>query len=292
MKMIQSYWSKPLDAISSEGHLGGWSYSIFHYMSVAYSCLKYREFYEVELITDKKGKKILIDDLGLPYTSCQTKLDDINDYPPLLWAMGKIYTYSLQNEPFLHVDNDTFIWSEFPLQIMNADIVSQHLETNYGHNNRYYNDIEDQLEYIPEVIREYRKTDQAVTENNAGIIGGKDIRFFKEFAQESISFVDRNFISFKKLKSLGMFNTIFEQYLFYCMAKVQNKKVTYLLENIDDSFKGLTNFYEVPYKRKFIHTLGPYKTSYTAGEHMVQRFWYEYPEYYKRIIKLFKYDNL
>ena len=50
-------------------------------------------------------------------TEFQQTLDELNDYPIELWAIGKLYAYGLQNEPFLHVDNDTFIWSRFSNKI-------------------------------------------------------------------------------------------------------------------------------------------------------------------------------
>ena len=101
MKIIQSYWSKPYRRVNN-GFYGGWYSKIFHYMSCAISCLKLSEFYPVELVTDKKGKRLLIDKLGLPYTSASDDLEYI-DYPEDLWAAGKIVAYSKQNEPFIIV---------------------------------------------------------------------------------------------------------------------------------------------------------------------------------------------
>lgn len=115
MKIVQSFWSKPMlmndnsDAIFRSN--GGWTDRIYFYMSWALSCLKFKEIYnEIELVTDINGKHLLYDILELPYTNVVTKLDDLNDYNHNLWALGKLYAYKLQQEPFIHVDSDVFAW--------------------------------------------------------------------------------------------------------------------------------------------------------------------------------------
>ncbi len=80
-------------------------------MSWTLSCLNLRKFYEnVELVTDEVGYRYLIEKLKLPYSSVRVELDCINTYPSSLWAIGKLYTYGIQNEPFIHVDGDVYIW--------------------------------------------------------------------------------------------------------------------------------------------------------------------------------------
>jgi len=75
---------------------GGWSDKKYNYMSWAFSCLQFKKYYsEVELITDKLGKELLIDKLELPYTSVKVELDQLNSYHSDLWALGKIVKYNL-----------------------------------------------------------------------------------------------------------------------------------------------------------------------------------------------------
>ena len=52
---------------------------------------------------------ILINKLELPYTDVKVVLDDLNDYDRDLYALGKVYAYGIQEEPFIHVDADIYM---------------------------------------------------------------------------------------------------------------------------------------------------------------------------------------
>lgn len=288
MKILHSYWSKPY--FREEADKGGWSHKLFHYMSCALSCLKFNEFFDIELITDKAGKELFIDKLNLPYASVQVVLDDLNEiYPPYLWAIGKLYSYSIQNEPFIHVDNDMFIWEKFRKDILTANLVAHNLEASYSHNKTFFSDIISKFSYIPCVLQDSFVRNNNVVEINAGILGGHDISFIKNYTDEAFDFINRNMDTIIKLNRPGMFNVIYEQFLFYALATQQNKHISYLIEdNVDEHFLGLTDFWQVPHATKYIHTLGAYKTWYIIGEQVAQRLWFEYPEYFNRIINLDK----
>jgi hypothetical protein len=125
MRIIQSYWSKPFEEDQKKGRpFGGWLHKRYHYMSWALSCLKLSQFHDhVELVTDTPGKKELIDQLGLPYTTVRSDLDSIHCYPTYVWVMGKFIAYEIQNKPFLHVDGDVFIWEK--LKFGGEDLIVQ-----------------------------------------------------------------------------------------------------------------------------------------------------------------------
>src|SRR5689334_19052327 len=113
MKIVQSFWSKPLYENKGIKPNGGWLDKRYYYMSRALSCLQLRKFYdEVELVTDRRGRKILLDVLGLPYTSVKEELDVLDRYPSHLLCAGKIFTCGLQQEHFIHVDEDVYIYKK------------------------------------------------------------------------------------------------------------------------------------------------------------------------------------
>lgn len=286
MKIVQSYWSKPYDKSVAGNQMGGWCNKTFHYMSCALSCLKLSEFYPVELITDQKGRDILIDKIGLPFHWVKDDLHDL-DYPTDLWAIAKISAYGLQTEPFLHVDNDVYIWSAFPEYVTESNLVVQSIEESYEHNRQYTEDIIKKFNYVPASILEQQKTNFEIDSINAGIIGGNNLSFIKDYSQEAIKFIEKNLPVLDKMSNIKGFNLIFEQCLFYSMAKQRNEAVSCLLnQKMNLEYRELVRFWNVPNVDTYIHAIASYKEHYIIGEQIAQRLWYEYPEYFYRIQRL------
>jgi hypothetical protein len=290
MKIIQSYWSKPMrindntEAVYRSN--GGWCKKIYFYASWALSCLRLAKMYDdVELYTDSYGKHILYEMLELPYTNVSTDLECLDSLNHNLWAFGKIYTYSLQSQPFLHVDSDVYMWKKFDDRIMSADVVGQSLEENYVANIDYFNRIEKVLTYIPDAIRNARKTSpNDVIQLNAGILGGNDMAFFREYTREAFMMVDKNYDSLLKLNNIskGEFNMVFEQFLAYCLC-CENKV------NLQVILKGeyrLSDFCNIPNYETYIHAIGTLKKFTNIGDYVLERLIFEFPEYYDRILNL------
>ena len=95
---------------------------------------------------------------------------------------------------------------------------------------------------------------------NAGILGGNDILFFSKFTAEALKFVKANHHRLNGV-NVGLFNTIYEQHLFYSMAKEADKEVCCYLsvtnkDIINSSLKGLLAFKQAPIRIKYIHLFG------------------------------------
>ncbi len=130
MRIIQTFWS-PIGAQITKNN-GGWLCPVINIMSLALSCVLLRRFYdEVELYTTKEYQE-LFERLKLPYTKIHATHNNefMNNLPPKMWAYSKIYTYSLQTSPFLHVDGDIFIWEPFDKKLLQKDIIVQSVEEN------------------------------------------------------------------------------------------------------------------------------------------------------------------
>ena len=133
MRIVQTFWTAGQDPLK---HSFGWSHPQYNLMSWALSCLSLREHYDdVELYTDSAGYHILIEVLGLPYTKTHVVFDDFKCLPHH-WALAKIKTYSMQTEPFIHVDGDIYISKRIPGNIENAMVLVQNQEigTEFYHN--------------------------------------------------------------------------------------------------------------------------------------------------------------
>ncbi len=288
IRIVQSLWSKP--ALKKQGFsltdraAGGWPALKYYYMSWALSCLRARALYDkVELVTDDAGKHLLIDTLKLPYTCVNTTLNELDHYDADLWALGKIYAYAAQNEAFVHIDGDVFLWEQLPENLSEAALLAQHEEYDYSF---YYDNLNAAQEagfVMPTPILEAQRYSNVIVAANAGIIGGNNVDFYKRFKKEVIHFLDTNQHHFPSAVTGGL-NNLFEQYLFHCMAKADGINITYLLKNISYSYEGLCDFHAVPHQQKFIHVLGVNKRKMRYAEDVALHLKMEWPEVYQSIL--------
>lgn len=289
-KIIQSFWSKPFNKSynlnNTDRSKGGWLCRSLSYMSIALSCLQLKKFYKnVVLFTDKNGKYVLIDVLKLPYDEVIVKLDDINEYDEDLWAIGKLYTYSLQDEPFLHVDNDVFIWEPFEQKLFDYPLIVQNLEKQSPFYENLSKEIKGNFPFIIEDMNEYLENTgvvQGYSGINAGIIGGNDVCFFKEYTKKAFEFINLNYKKLNKI-NVGWFNIIYEQSLFYCIAKNKELKINCLFEDTTNYFEAAAMLYLIPHY-KYFHLLGEYKKNIFVNEIIYMLLLMEYPEYFYLII--------
>lgn len=292
MKIVHSFWSAPYQSKDFNYiYSGGWSHKIFNYMSWALSCLSFNKYYkDVELITDTEGKSLLIDNLNLPYSKVSLVLDDLNnqsyDYHKV-WSLGKIFAYKEQNEPFIHADGDVFIWARLPDYINRANLLAQEYEddsVNFHTSN--FEMILKHLEFAPKYLIDHFFKTRNTSQYNAGIFGGHDVDFIKEFASAAINLVDRNKVSISNsINSKWSFPCFFEQYLFTRLVEAANKPVETLIPRstgIKNSDILLSFHHRRIYNYSHIH--GYNKLAYNLGEYVAYQLWLKYPDYYKKII--------
>ncbi|WP_286761488.1 DUF6734 family protein [Salegentibacter sp. UBA1130] len=296
MKIVQSYWSKPTlkkDSFkTSDRNKGGWVDKRFNYMSWALSCLQFKKFYsKVELVTDQAGYDLLINKLDLPYTHVDVCLDRLNIYHSDLWALGKIYAYSIQKEPFIHADGDIYIYHKFKPESENADLFVQNIEDGFSYYDNIFKQIRETFQYIPPELLESIEKNKKIISVNAGLLGGNDIAFFNCYTKEVFNFVDQNLAKIDKIDK-GMFNTIFEQFLFMALAEKRDKKVSYQLKEVNHAFDGLADFTGLPNRTKYIHTVGIYKKINYIGNLLEHRLMMDYPDYYFKILNLLKTNQI
>lgn len=293
MKIVQSFWSKPMlvndnsDAIFRSN--GGWVNRIFFYMSWALSCLKFKDIYKnVELVTDRYGKHLLCDILELPFSNVIIELDNLNEYDHNLWALGKLYAYKIQKEPFIHVDSDVFVWRKFSDKILESELIGQNYEKNYKCNVDYFNQIRNLLDYIPAEMEDEIYLTNDIIQVNAGILGGNNLSFFNDYVKNAFDMVDKNTDLFRRNPfNKGAFNMVYEQFLFYCMAKSRQCNINVLFEGNYLNHVGLADFEHIPSNKYYAHTLGTYKKFSYIGGYIAERLLFEYPEYYNKIVSFY-----
>jgi hypothetical protein len=300
MKIIQSFWSKPILAYrpdEKEGRTnGGWPNRSYYLMSWALSCLQALRFYDkVELITDQAGKELLIDRLHLPYTKVSLELDSIDQYSPDLWCLGKVLAYWSQHDPFLHIDSDVFLWKKFPASIENAEIAVQHKEMALPFYQALFKTLSPVLNFMPAPILASYNANYTLDAYNMGIAGGKRFDIFEQFKNAVFEFVNRNLTKLDRIP-LGLFNPFLEQVLFLGVTSQANTKVECLIEMNDEDdvireTQAYNSFVDAEREQKYIHLYGYCKQNEKYCLELEKKLKNAYFPYYKQITELEPHSN-
>lgn len=287
MKMIQTFWSGYKDPLI-DGF--GWLSPQYNLMSWTLSCLCLKENYDdVVLYTDSIGYSLFYEYLQLPYKDIIIQYDNLNCHRNL-WAYPKLLTYSIQDKPFLHIDGDVYLPNKLPQRIEDGSLVGQNKEIGTSYYKHMMNEIMKSSISIPELLLEELKKD-SISSYNAGIIGGYDIKFIKEYCKDAFEFIKINNLNNIDSSSVNInLNILFEQILFYCLVSKDKRKVSTLIkEKVKDngySYDRFCNFYSFN-KSDLIHVIGGHKRNERICELLSRTLLHKYPEYYKRIIELF-----
>lgn len=288
MKCIQTFWTAKQDPLI---YSFGWTHPEYNLMSWALSCLSLREHYDdVELYTDSAGYHVLIEVLKLPYTKTHVIFDDF-DCQPQHWALSKIKTYSLQTEPFLHIDGDIYLPHPLPEDLMHASLIAQNKEIG----TRYYRNMMNHVLRMEKLqLPEYIKRgveENSISSYNMGFFGGCDLSFIREYCDEVFRFIRLNRINDVTCPNSRVdCNVFFEQVLFAIFADNANKDVTdilgYAMQDegyMVHDFCCLDKYDEKP----FFHLLGGHKKNKRVITMLERALLRAQPALYEKIIRLF-----
>lgn len=283
MKIIQTFWSGNKDPLKNNY---GWSSIESHYLGWILSVNQLLSFYdEVELYTDMAGYEVLIKQLKLPYTKVHIVLDELNDFPDNFWAIAKVKVYSMQKEPFLHVDGDVFIWERFDEKLLRSNLIAQNLERTTEYYSSCWNLISPKLIFKPQELIEYELGSNYAC--NMGVFGGNKIEFLREYSERALNFVSENKLIWNEIKELN-FNVFFEQVLFGQMVLNTNEDVSFLIkeEIYDNGYREFGDFDKVPNTISYLHLLGDFKRDPNTCKMMECYVLNYYPSYFKELVKI------
>lgn len=250
------------------------------------------KFYDdVELYTDKAGYRLLIEELRLPYKNVHMLSDELTAYRSELWALSKISVYAAQKQPFIHVDGDVFIWKKFSPALENAPLMAQSFEKGTEYYHEIAKELAAGLTFIPEEL-DLNVTAMEICSCNAGIIGGSDLSFFKKYTALAFEMVEKNDCDKLTFRKLNNFNLVFEQMLFWQLARREGVEVACMFDRVYEDynyhFADIGDFSVLPYTKGYIHLLGSHKQNAMACD-MVHRYVFaHYPQYYFAVKKAFK----
>jgi len=271
----------------------GWVSPEYHLTSWALSCLQLHKLYgNVELFANSSAADLLVGTLDLPYSKVHTSHDSLELAHNELWALPKLYTYSLQNEPFLHIDGDVFLFRKFNKSLLTGDLIGQNIEVATEYYNSTQRELMQHFTYFPDCVKRDFDSGTPINAVNAGILGGKNIPFFEEYTNLAFEYIYRNIQNFKNIL-VDRFNVFFEQHLFHALLKEKQLNINLLIEDTyKDNAYDIGNFIETPFECTYVHLLGDFKRDDYTCRQMVAKLRELYPEYYYRIIALFRKKNI
>lgn len=288
MKAVQTLWCGDRELEHSPFW---WNDAECHLMSWALSAMTLRQYFDrLELYTDSQGAHVLIDLLGLPYTEVKVVYDHFHCLS-CHWALSKVTTYSMQSEPFIHIDGDIYL----PQLIDTVTLKSPLIVQNEEQCTDYYGSMVDRLlgvsgiKIVPEFRDAMEKKDYA--SYNLGFCGGTDIDFFGRFAESVFRFFrDNDFNSDRFRNDDISANVIFEQIFLAIMARREGIKPAVMLpEKIRDNgylsevFSDMIHFD----RRPFIHILGGMKRRKDICRNVELTLLRLYPDVWRRVAALF-----
>lgn len=71
---------------------------------------------------------MLVDGVGLDFDEVHTSLSVLDRHNQEWWALGKLCACRAQTEPFVHIDNDVFLWQPRPHDVAAASVFAQNQE--------------------------------------------------------------------------------------------------------------------------------------------------------------------
>lgn len=191
MRSVWSFWSPPFAAWNR----CTWRTPLHHLLAWWLSLRTASAHYpETVLVTDTIGKRLLIDQLGLPFTTVSTELDSIAHAHPDWWCLGKLLAYSLQDKPFIHIDTDVFLWKALPPSVADGPVFAQ-CRDHFTHHDPCYRprDVEEAFASekvpIPKEWEFVRSRDAILTAENCGILGGRDTKFLRYYSRKAMDLV-------------------------------------------------------------------------------------------------------
>ncbi len=292
MNAVWSFWSKPyLRARKSI-----WDSEKQHFLSWILSFHQGRKFFSKTLLfTDDHGAKMLVDGLQLEFDVVSTSLNILDNYDPSWWALGKIYTYGSQYEPFIHIDNDVFLWKPLPLN-SETPLFAQNPEYFEIGASFYMPEQMDMLlkkhgGWLPGEWAWYLSSGLPQRAESCGVFGGNYTDFIHYYAKLAVRMIEHsaNINLWSILGGQVERNILIEQYfLSACIEYYKHYPedfsrpvdIQYLFNSMDDAFNPVKAA-----EAGYTHLIADTKKNKAIAEDLKRRVEEDYPDAYERCLR-------
>jgi hypothetical protein len=291
VQAIWSFWTKP------NRYREVWPSQRHHLLAWALSLGTVRRHYQhTTLWTDTEGAKLLVDDIGLEFEHVSTSLDALKECDPGWWVLGKLHAYRLQTEPFVHFDNDVFLWRRFPERIEAAQVLAQNPEdfvlgTSFYDPEKFDQALNECGGWMPDEWEWYASIGRWRRAVCCGVFGGNNLDFIRHYANTAFALAEhpQNQSAWASLPDKTDDNILFEQYLLSACINYHRHKsdspfhgidIRYLFSSWAEAFRA-----EVAAELGYTHLIGGAKRNSRLAARLAKRVESEYPEFYERIVR-------
>lgn len=295
-----SFWSKPFRS----HHHRAWASEKHHLLAWVLSTESARRHYRTtELHTDDTGARMLVDGLGLEIDRVSTSLNTLDGHDTGWWALGKLYTYRAQREPFVHLDNDVFLWRPLPDRLESAPLLAQNPEHVVPGRPYYrpeaFEAVLDGLAdaWLPPEWRWYRASGRSQRGECCGIFGGRHNDFVRHYAGQAIRLIEHapNQTGWRRLADKIAHNNLFEQYLLSACVDYHRDRagspyrdidIAYLFASVDQAFDGTTAD-----QLGYTHLIADAKRNPQLADRLEARVARDHPAHYERCLSYLERDR-
>jgi hypothetical protein len=283
MRAVWSFWSKAYTRFAASI----WGSDANHLLAWALSFERARQHYpETMLVTDDAGARVLVDGLGLEFTSVSLALNQLDDIDPQWWSVGKFVAVLQQERPFVHLDSDVFLWSALPDRVVRAPVFAQNPERFRPGFDWYEPEaFESALDartgaWLPP---EWRWPPGARTPPRGeccGVVGGTDLALIRDWADTGLRILrhEANRAALAGLADRHRLVITLEQYLLATMVEHRGAPIAYLFKDWTDA--------TTPGRAAalgFTHLISDTKRGFGVRRRLARRLLADHPERYAQV---------
>ncbi len=294
MRAVWSFWSKPY--FSFKGRI--WREPQHHLLAWGLSLRLARRHYPVTaLVTDEAGAELLVERLGLSFTHVSTELEQLSQADIGWWALGKLLAYSLQDQPFVHIDTDVFLWRPLPPSVAAAPVFAQcpehHSVDEWGGPRDIEAAFSRHSAALPKEWQWVRSQDgNGFREENCGVLGGTCVEFIRYYARLALDLARNpaHAAAWAELPDKSGFNMMLEQFLLAACIQYhrcdpaspfRGIRISHLFPTFAEAFNP-----QAAARLGFTHLTGDIKSNEFVVRRLEQRMQSEDRAFYQRCLRV------
>ncbi len=199
---------------------------------------------------------------------------------------GKLLTYAQQEQPFVHIDSDVYLFDPLPARVTSAAVLAQNPEP-VDQLSPWYDPVVCAAAIrtqgdgcIPEEWTWYQTFAPEQHAACCGIFGGHQLDFIHHYSSVVLRLLHGNRHAFDHLMNKRELNAFFEQYLLVACANYHQVEIEYLFGSREQAVSDAPG-------AGFTHLVGAAKRDPDLAARVERRVAREWPEAYERCQVLF-----